>query len=1352
MKDILHFRLFAALAVAVHVLLCSGCNIHGWPEVDSSPASGISSSGATLEGEVIDEGSTSVTERGVVYSREDDNPLPLHGGAGCEVELAAGGGLGVFSVDVSALEAGTRYVFRAYASNDNAGTPAIDYSDPVVFTTLPGGASGSYPLTFDGRHVKASAVQADGKVIAAGNFTNVEGDPRLNIVRVDSNGAVDPNFSPEVDQPDYGAFINCLAVQADGKIVIGGYFDHIDGQFVGPCIARLNADGTRDTTFSATTGYGSVDCLAIQADGKILVGGILVTLNGAARYQYLGRLNANGTLDTTFNPGTQSVAAGPDGNVKTILVQEDGKILIRGNFSTYNGTTRSQLARINADGSLDASFAPGIDAYAMALQPDGKILVSSYITTEHPQGYGLYRLLSDGTLDNNFTPTPGTSVGVFTDSDIEHIQVQSDGKIVIGGFFTSVDGTAISRVARINADGSLDSGFLANYASYVSGLTLGSEGSLFISTELGATATDVDLLEIFDNTPATNTLSTVFSHTVQWLRGGGGPEVTNVTFDLSTNGGSTWTALGSATRISGGWQRTGLFLPASGLLRARGRTSSGFYGGSTGVVEVIEDFPVPGASKLTLANPTHADVDSDYALLGGEITNTGSLPISERGVVYSRAIDNDIPVIGGVRVTKEVEGGTSSGVFEVDVFDLVGGTTYRYRAYAINSAGVVSYTDVASFTTVGAPTVISPTDTSITATSAILGGNIISDGGNQITGRGVYVIADVDLEEDRLGDNDTGYLEFEDLSYDPIMDPGIGVFTVAVSGLTPDTDYYYAAYAINSEGTVYSEEGFFTTDAVSEPEPSSGGASSDLLSLVEESAPPGQVDTGFNVGSGLGGVDGIVQAIALLPGGTGQLLIAGEFNSVGGEAHRGIARIGASGAVDATFNTNTNGIVNSVAVGSDGSTVIGGIFSQVNGTPRNGIAKLDKNGAIVIPTEFDPGAGADNVIYSVALQEDGKILIGGLFSTVQGQPRNRIARLNANGSLDTGFNPTADNAVYSIVVQPDGRILVAGNFTTIAGTTVNRVARLNANGTIDSGFDPGDGANGRVAALALQPDGKILLGGYFTQVDGANHSRIARLAANGSLDTGFNTGSGANDNILTLALQTDGKILIGGLFTNFNGTGLNRIARLNSNGDLDTAFDAGTGADDEVSALALQPDGNILIGGNFATFDGGAHPFLVRFGNDVATETFTVNGLTSARWLRGGSGPLVPEVVFELSTDSGQTWSDLGDGTAIAGGWEITGLNLPINGRVRALGQTSGGFLGGSSGLAEGSASFDYTAQRNALRAKLAAAKANAAKLSAQIKAAKKKKNAAKAKKLTKSLKTVNSQIGAISADLAKYQ
>src|SRR5439155_11936412 len=160
-----------------------------------------------------------------------------------------------------------------------------------------------------------------------------------------------------------------------------------------------------------------------------------------------------------------------------------------------------------------------------------------------------------------------------------------------------------------------------------------------------------------------------------------------------------------------------------------------------------------------------------------------------------------------------------------------------------------------------------------------------------------------------------------------------------------------------------------------------------------------------------------------------------------------------------------------------------------------------------------------------------------------------LARFNADGSLDGSFGLVIGNrdwgSVNALAVQPDGKVLVGGSFYSINGTNRPGIARLNANGSLDNSFNPGTGANG-VSSVALQPDGKVLIGGGFTTVNGANRSGIARLNANGSLDGSFNPGTGVNGTVYSVALQPDGKVLIGGEFTSINGTNRNRIARLNA--------------------------------------------------------------------------------------------------------------------------------------------------------------------------------------------------------------
>ncbi|RMH34509.1 MAG: hypothetical protein D6687_03815, partial [Acidobacteria bacterium] len=130
---------------------------------------------------------------------------------------------------------------------------------------------------------------------------------------------------------------------------------------------------------------------------------------------------------------------------------------------------------------------------------------------------------------------------------------------------------------------------------------------------------------------------------------------------------------------------------------------------------------------------------------------------------------------------------------------------------------------------------------------------------------------------------------------------------------------------------------------------------------------------------------------------------------------------------------------------------------------------------------FNPNVG-NNTVFAIAIEPDGQILIGGSFTSVGGQTRNRIARLNPDGSLDTSFNPNANGTVFAIALEPDGQILIGGSFTSVGGQTRNRIARLNPDGSLDTSFNPD--ANNTVSAIAIEPDGQILIGGSFTSVGG----------------------------------------------------------------------------------------------------------------------------------------------------------------------------------------------------------------------------------------------------------------------------
>ena len=320
--------------------------------------------------------------------------------------------------------------------------------------------------------------------------------------------------------------------------------------------------------------------------------------------------------------------------------------------------------------------------------------------------------------------------------------------------------------------------------------------------------------------------------------------------------------------------------------------------------------------------------------------------------------------------------------------------------------------------------------------------------------------------------------------------------------------------------------------------------------------------------------------------------------------------------IDVSFGDSegANSYIYTSALQSDGKIIIGGTFSTYNGTARSKISRLNTDGSL--DTTFNSGTGANSTVQTTAIQPDGKIIIGGYFTSYNGLATNRIARLNIDGSLDATFNvgTGANSGVFATTIQSDGKIIIGGYFTSYNGDTINRIARLNTDGSLDTSFDPGAGANNGVLTTALQPDGKIIIGGYFTSYNGIARKGIARLNDNASVDTTFNPGTGVNGStpvIYSTALQFDGKVIIGGDFSSYNGTATNRIARLNSDGNIDTTFNLGTGPDYGIRTIAIQPDGKVIIGGSFNSFNGLVRKSVVRlYANGVLDSAF--NPVTGA--------------------------------------------------------------------------------------------------------------------------------------------
>jgi len=332
------------------------------------------------------------------------------------------------------------------------------------------------------------------------------------------------------------------------------------------------------------------------------------------------------------------------------------------------------------------------------------------------------------------------------------------------------------------------------------------------------------------------------------------------------------------------------------------------------------------------------------------------------------------------------------------------------------------------------------------------------------------------------------------------------------------------------------------------------------------------------------------------------------------------------GTLDTSFNTTdlgyghdgtgANNTVWSTALQSDGKIIVGGGFTFYNGIAKNNLVRLNVDGSL--DTGFNSGSGPNSDVNAAIFQQDGKIIIGGAFTSYNGFSRNYIARLNADGSLDTSFNSGAvpNFSVYSIAIQQDGKIIIGGAFfADINNVLKTHIARLNPDGTVDTSFNIGTGADGVVYTTIIQADGKIIIGGDFINYNGTIVNHIARLNTNGSLDISFNTGTGADDSIYTSAIQKDGKIIIGGYFNFFNGTNIRSITRLNTNGSLDTSFTpsgVAVPSNSIVETISIQNDGEIIVGGSLVAFSNNSKKRLVRLSGDGTLDiNFTIEPGTS---------------------------------------------------------------------------------------------------------------------------------------------
>ncbi len=359
----------------------------------------------------------------------------------------------------------------------------------------------------------------------------------------------------------------------------------------------------------------------------------------------------------------------------------------------------------------------------------------------------------------------------------------------------------------------------------------------------------------------------------------------------------------------------------------------------------------------------------------------------------------------------------------------------------------------------------------------------------------------------------------------------------------------------------------------------------------------GALDVSFDVGSG---ANNNVYVMKELP--NGKIILGGQFTEYNGNQANGIARLNADGSFDDTFNQGTgiDFMLLDVLIEEDGKMLIVGSFSNYNGIAKNCIARLNEDGTLDESFHLPSGSIAE---ITKASKQGNKYIISGSFSTIDNTMAGNIARLNYDGTIDTSFNSTGASGAVSLgisksIVLEDQKILIVGTFTIYQDTSRNRIARLNADGTLDTNFDPGAGPSGSVYSVAVQEDGKYIIGGHFSQYNGTVIPLIARINTDGTLDTDFFPGEGNRIGPSTLVIQPDSKILAGGFLTTIEGEE-KYLQRFLPDGAIDETFDTGAGFDNPVNIVSLQADGKILAGGWFQNFDNTPINRVLRLENQV---------------------------------------------------------------------------------------------------------------------------------------------------------
>jgi uncharacterized delta-60 repeat protein len=375
----------------------------------------------------------------------------------------------------------------------------------------------------------------------------------------------------------------------------------------------------------------------------------------------------------------------------------------------------------------------------------------------------------------------------------------------------------------------------------------------------------------------------------------------------------------------------------------------------------------------------------------------------------------------------------------------------------------------------------------------------------------------------------------------------------------------------------------------------------------------------FSIGTGFTSTNGPQQIIT--DSNKTKLYFVGGFSSYKGTTQNRVSVQNYFGNIISDFNVGSgpNGLPSAFVLQSDGKLLLGGGFTTFSGDSTPGMVRLNSNGTIDSTFNIGGGFGLGSP-FDIQVQTDGKILVGGSFSTYSGVTVNRFLRLNSDATIDNSFltnlGTGASSNVLVIQIQSNDKIILGGIFSTFNNVTCNGIIRLNSDGTIDNTFTSelfssldGPQNNG----IKIQSDGKILAVGTFTTYGGVSSSGIVRINSGGTRDSTFNMGTGFLPTITpprVVQIQSDGKILVGGGSTSYSGVSANKIIRLNSDGTIDTTFNYGTGFTQQVYDILVNSDGSMFVVGTFTSYSGVTSNGYIKLNSNgsVSSGTTTITG------------------------------------------------------------------------------------------------------------------------------------------------